>query len=111
MPEQIQSIIANLQAFGAKRLAMLAGIAILVMTVIGVASVYLNRPAYDTLYVGLERSDVNPIGLVLGEAGIGCDVGRHFAIGVVALEPGREVGRPGYRCRCQQRRDQQPDHE
>ncbi|MER8982288.1 flagellar basal-body MS-ring/collar protein FliF [Mesorhizobium sp. M0140] len=75
MPEQIQSIISNLRGFGVKRLAMLAGIAILVMGVIGIASVYLNRPAYDTLYVGLDRADVNQIGLVLGEAGIGFDVG------------------------------------
>ncbi|BCG86124.1 MULTISPECIES: flagellar basal-body MS-ring/collar protein FliF [unclassified Mesorhizobium] len=75
MPEQIQSIISNLRDFGVKRLAMLAGIAVLVMGVIGIASVYLNRPAYDTLYVGLDRSDVNQIGLVLGEAGIGFDVG------------------------------------
>ncbi|WP_421916492.1 flagellar basal-body MS-ring/collar protein FliF [Mesorhizobium sp.] len=75
MPVQIQSIISNLQGFGVKRLAMLAGIAVLVMSVIGVASVYLNRPAYDTLYVGLDRADVNQIGLVLGEAGIGFDVG------------------------------------
>lgn len=75
MPEQIQSIISNLRGFGVKRLAMLGGIAALVMAVIGLASVYLNRPAYETLYVGLERSDVNQIGLVLGEAGIGFDVG------------------------------------
>lgn len=75
MPEQIQSIISNLRGFGVKRLAMLAGIAVLVMGVIGIASVYLNRPAYDTLYVGLDRADVNQIGLVLGEAGIDFDVG------------------------------------
>ncbi|WP_027161431.1 flagellar basal-body MS-ring/collar protein FliF [Mesorhizobium sp. WSM1293] len=75
MPEQIQSIISYLRGFGVKRLAMLAGIAVLVMGVIGIASVYLNRPAYDTLYVGLDRADVNQIGLVLGEAGIGFDVG------------------------------------
>ncbi|UDL88552.1 flagellar M-ring protein FliF [Mesorhizobium sp. PAMC28654] len=75
MPVQIQSIISNLQGFGVRRLAMLAGIAVLVMSVIGVASVYLNRPAYDTLYVGLDRADVNQIGLVLGEAGLGFDVG------------------------------------
>lgn len=74
MPEQIQNIIANLKAFGPRRLAMLGGIAALVLAVIGVASVYLNRPAYETLYVGLERADVNQIGLVLGEAGIGFDV-------------------------------------
>ena len=74
MPEQLQSIVANLQSFGPRRLAILGGIAALVMAVIGVASVYLNRPAYETLYVGLERSDVNQIGMVLGEAGIGFDV-------------------------------------
>ena len=75
MPQQIQSIISNLRAFGVRRLAMLAGIAALVMAVIGIGSVYLNRPAYETLYVGLDRSDVNQIGLVLADAGIGFDVG------------------------------------
>lgn len=74
MPEQIQSIVANLQSFGPRRLAILGGIAALVLAIVGVASVYLNRPAYETLYVGLERSDVNQIGMVLSEAGIGFDV-------------------------------------
>ncbi|MBX3566813.1 MAG: flagellar M-ring protein FliF [Rhizobiaceae bacterium] len=74
MPEQIQKVVANLQAFGPKRLAIMGGVAALVFAVIGVASVYLNRPAFETLYVGLERSDVNQIGLVLGEAGIDFDV-------------------------------------
>jgi len=53
---------------------MMAGIAAIVLLTIGLGSYYLNRPAYETLYVGLERSDVNQIGLVLGEAGIGFDV-------------------------------------
>ncbi|RWE72224.1 flagellar basal-body MS-ring/collar protein FliF, partial [Mesorhizobium sp.] len=75
MPDQIQSIIANFKSFGVRRLALMGGIAALVMAVIGIASVYLNRPAYETLYVGLERSDVNQIGLVLADAGIGFDVG------------------------------------
>lgn len=75
MPEQLQTIIANLKSFGPKRLAIMAGITVLVLAVIGVGAVYLNRPAYETLYVGLERSDVNQIGMVLGEAGISFDVG------------------------------------
>jgi flagellar M-ring protein FliF len=75
VPEQIQSVIANLKSFGVRRLALMGGIAALVMAVIGIASVYLNRPAYETLYVGLDRSDVNQIGLVLADAGIGFDVG------------------------------------
>ncbi len=74
MPEQLKPILQNLLAFGPRRLAIMGGVLVLVLTVIGVGSVYLNRPAYDTLYVGLERSDVNQIGLVLGEAGIGFDV-------------------------------------
>jgi flagellar M-ring protein FliF len=75
VPEQIKTIIANLQAFGARRLAIMAGVTVVVLAIIGVASVYLNRPAYETLYVGLERSDVNQIGMVLGDAGISFDVG------------------------------------
>jgi flagellar M-ring protein FliF len=54
---------------------LMGAITALVLAVIGVATVYLNRPAYETLYVGLERSDVNQIGMVLGEAGISFDVG------------------------------------
>ena len=75
MPEQIQQIVANLQGLGAKRLAIAGSIVGLVLLVLGIGSYYLNRPAYETLYVGLERSDVNQIGLVLGEAGISFDVG------------------------------------
>ena len=75
MPEQLRSIVINLQDFGTKRLAIMAGIALLTLAVIGIASVYLNRPSYETLYVGLERSDVNQIGMVLSEAGMNFDVG------------------------------------
>jgi flagellar M-ring protein FliF len=74
VPEQIQNLVDNLRSFGPRRLAILAGVALLVMTMIGAASWYLNQPAYETLYVGLDRSDVNQIGLVLGDAGIRFDV-------------------------------------
>ena len=74
MPEQIQTIFANLRSFGPRRLGLMVGIAALVVAIVGIGSYYLNRPAYETLYVGLDRSDVNQIGLVLGEAGVGFDV-------------------------------------
>ena len=74
MPEQIRSIVSNLQGFGPRRLGLMAAIAALVVATIVLGSYYLNKPAYETLYVGLERSDVNQIGLVLGEAGIHFDV-------------------------------------
>jgi flagellar M-ring protein FliF len=75
VPEQLRSIVINLQDFGTKRLAIMAGIALLTLAIIGIGSVYLNRPSYETLYVGLERSDVNQIGMVLSEAGFNFDVG------------------------------------
>jgi flagellar M-ring protein FliF len=84
VPEQIQTLISNLKGFGTKRLAIMAGIAAIVMAVIGVGALYLNRPAYETLYVGLERSDVNQIGMVLGEAGIDFDVGADGTTVLVA---------------------------
>lgn len=75
MPEQIQTIIENLRGFGTRRLALMGGMAALIMATVVVGSIYLNRPAYETLYVGLERSDASQIGMVLGEAGIEFDVG------------------------------------
>ncbi|MCV0393757.1 MAG: flagellar M-ring protein FliF [Rhizobiaceae bacterium] len=75
MPEQLQTVLANLRAFGPQKLMALGAVGLLVMAVIGVAAVYLNKPAYETLYVGLDRSDVNQIGVVLGESGIDFDVG------------------------------------
>ena len=74
MPEQIQTVVENLKSLGPRRLALMGGVLALVMAVIVAGATYLNRPAYETLYVGLERSDVNQIGMVLGEAGISFDV-------------------------------------
>lgn len=75
LPEQLQNILRNLQALGPRKLAALAAAAVLTLAVVGVGSLYLNRPSYETLYVGLDRSDVNQIGIALGEAGIDFDVG------------------------------------
>jgi flagellar M-ring protein FliF len=74
VPEQLQRILESLRALGPQRLAMVGGGVALVLAVLSVAAIYLNRPAYETLYVGLERADVNQIGMVLGEAGIPFDV-------------------------------------
>src|SRR3954470_23182818 len=63
---------------------MMAAIAAVVFAVIGIGSVYLNRPAFETLYVGLDRSDVNQIGMVLGDAGISFDVGSDGTTVLVA---------------------------
>jgi flagellar M-ring protein FliF len=87
VPEQIQRILDNLRSFGPQRLAIMGGTLALVLGIIALGAIYLNRPAYETLYVGLERSDVNQIGLVLGEAGIGFDVASDGT--TVLVEAGR----------------------
>lgn len=74
MPEQLHTILENLKGLGPRRLSILGGALVLLMSVIIFGAIYLNRPAFETLYVGLERSDVNEIGLALGEAGIPFDV-------------------------------------
>src|SRR5690606_17650355 len=74
LPEQIKTLIENLKSLGPRRLAMLGGAAAIVVAVVLTASIWLNRPAYETLYVGLDRNDVGQIGMVLSESGIRYDV-------------------------------------
>jgi flagellar M-ring protein FliF len=74
VPEQLQRIVDNLQSMGTRRLSIMAAIGALVLSVVIIGSIYLNRPSYETLYVGLERSDVNQMGIALSEAGISFDV-------------------------------------
>lgn len=74
MPEQLQQIWNNLVALGARKLAILAAVGMLVIAGVGVGAYYLNRPAYEPLYIGLEREDVSRMGMALTDAGIAFDV-------------------------------------
>lgn len=74
MQSQLQLIWNNLQSLGPGRLAGLAVAAVFVFASIGIGARYINKPAFETLYVGLERDDINRIGIVLSEAGIKYDV-------------------------------------
>lgn len=90
MPQQLQTIIENLKALGAQRLMIMGGMAALVLAVITVGSIYLNRPAMETLYIGLDRGDVTKIGVVLGEAGLTYDIGAEgSSVMVSAGQAGR----------------------
>lgn len=76
MPEQFQQIIDNLKALGMRRIAILAAVGLVVMTGVGTAAYYLNRPAFEPIYVGLERDDVTRMGMALADAGIAYDVNQ-----------------------------------
>lgn len=89
MPEQLKSVLENLRAFGPRRLAMMGGVAATIIAVVLTAALYLNRPSFETLYVGLDRNDVGQIGVVLSESGIRYDVSSD---GTAVMVP---VGRSG----------------
>ncbi len=74
MQQNFQQLIEQLKGtlgkLGARKLIALGLVGAALMG----ASIYLGRPSYETLYVGLSRDDVNRMGLALGEAGIPFDV-------------------------------------
>ncbi len=74
MPDQIKLVWSNLSALGPQRLGALIVAAALVFAAIGLGASYVNRPGFQTLYVGLERDDINRMGIVLADAGIQYDI-------------------------------------
>lgn len=74
MFEQFQQIINNLTALGTRRLAILAAVGVFVVVGVATAAYYLNRPAYEPIYIGLEPDDVTRMGMALADAGIEYDV-------------------------------------
>ncbi len=72
--DQLQSLLASLQRLGLRKLAALGVVGVLTAAVVGFGGYWLSRPAYETLYGGLDRQDVSNIGAALTEAGIPFDV-------------------------------------
>ncbi len=72
---QIPQVLKNVAALGQTRLLMLGGVGVVSMAIILAAALYVNRPTYETLYVGLEKSDLNKISIALAESGLDFQVG------------------------------------
>lgn len=64
----------NLMSLGAKKLSALGLTFVLVFALVGLGGYYLSRPAFETLYAGLDREDVSRIGATLKAAGISFDI-------------------------------------
>jgi flagellar M-ring protein FliF len=62
---QLQILGSNVMALGVRRLSILAITGALIFATIAAAALFLNKPAYETLYIGLEHDDINRIGIVL----------------------------------------------
>ncbi|XUY27152.1 flagellar basal-body MS-ring/collar protein FliF [Agrobacterium sp. rho-8.1] len=72
---QFPQVLKNFAALGQTRLLMLGGVGVLSMAIILAAALYVNKPAYETLYVGLETMDLNKISIALAEANVDFQIG------------------------------------
>ncbi|MCL6652416.1 flagellar basal-body MS-ring/collar protein FliF [Agrobacterium rubi] len=72
---QFPQVFKNFAALGQTRLLMLGGVGVLSMAIILAAALYVNKPAYETLYVGLETMDLNKISIALAESNVDFQVG------------------------------------
>ncbi len=72
---QFPQVLKNFAALGQTRLLVLGGVGVLSMAIILAAALYVNKPAYETLYVGLETMDLNKISVSLAESNVDFQVG------------------------------------
>lgn len=72
---QLLQVTKNLAGLGQARLLALGAAAVVTIGLILFAAVYVNKPAYETLYVGLETTDLNQISIALAESGLDFQVG------------------------------------
>nr|WP_316652308.1 flagellar basal-body MS-ring/collar protein FliF [uncultured Gellertiella sp.] len=72
---QLIQVAKNLAGLGQAKLLTLIGVGVLSIGLILFAAVYVNKPAYETLYVGLETTDLNQISVALAEANMDFEVG------------------------------------
>jgi flagellar M-ring protein FliF len=72
---QLSQIGGNLTELGQGRLAALGGVGAFAVILIIAAGLFLNKPATESLYIGLTSDDINSIGIALSEARIDYEVG------------------------------------
>jgi flagellar M-ring protein FliF len=99
---QLDSVVSNLSALGARRLTALGLIGLAVFAAVAFGSYYLSRPDFEPLYAGLTPQDVSRIGAVLQDEGIAFDVnpeGTKVSVPVGQTSRARQVlaekGLPG----------------
>lgn len=76
---QLVQIFKNFGALGRTRLMILGGVGALSIAIILAAALFVNKPAQETLYVGLDAPDLNQISMALAEANINFQVGTDGA--------------------------------
>ncbi|MCB1446651.1 MAG: flagellar M-ring protein FliF [Rhizobiaceae bacterium] len=72
---QLTAILKNLAGLGPGRLLALAAVGVVIIGMVLFGTYYVNKPGYETLYVGLETGDINQVSMALSEGGIDFEVG------------------------------------
>ncbi|MGO6852980.1 flagellar basal-body MS-ring/collar protein FliF [Rhizobium beringeri] len=72
---QLVQIFKNFGALGRRRLMILGGVGAVSIAIVLAAALFVNKPAQETLYVGLDSPDLNQISMALAEANINFQVG------------------------------------
>jgi len=72
---QLVQIIKNFGSLGRTRLMILGGVGAASIAIILAAAIFVNKPAQETLYVGLDAPDLNQISMALAEANVDFQVG------------------------------------
>ena len=76
---QLVQIFKNFGALGRTRLMILGGVGAVSIAIVLAAALFVNKPAQETLYVGLDNPDLNQISMALAEANINFQVGTDGA--------------------------------
>jgi flagellar M-ring protein FliF len=76
---QFSQVFKNLANLGQTRLITLGAVGVLSIAIVMAAAIFVNKPAYETLYVNLESSDVNQVSVALAEANMAFEVGADGA--------------------------------
>ena len=72
---QFQQIFKNLAGLGQTRLIAMGAVGVISVAIVIAAAMFVNKPAYETLYTNLETSDLNQVTIALAEANMGFQVG------------------------------------
>jgi len=72
---QSLQVFKNLASLGQTKLLTLAGVGAVSIAIIIAAALFVNKPSFETLYTGLEATDLNQVSIALAEAGIDFEVG------------------------------------
>ncbi|NKM31620.1 flagellar basal-body MS-ring/collar protein FliF [Rhizobium laguerreae] len=72
---QLVQIFKNFVSLGRTRLMILGGVGAVSIAIVLAAALFVNKPAQETLYVGLDSPDLNQISMALAEANVDFQVG------------------------------------